>query len=813
MNLKIFVALQLLQTFSHFANSAILPSQHLTSRDQVRESQQEFDETTARFKQESLCRHYLDSTDKKKVELNTCVQKCGDLVGKSFENEDSNSLRCTSESDNVPEIADPDGDRYTLGKCICEVPMVNQVVDETSLSLPVVADIGCPIIYRAFDAILDVGAAAIPGVEAPMDVGMNASIQAAKTISDSGKEADSFLNWFDQPCDAGNYTDVVSKIFNPLCDVPDPAIANIDSKVPQKKDKRSPKGKGGSGGSKGSSGGSKPPDNPPPKKEEQKPAQPPKKNDPPSASAKKPDVTAAKPDKKPTKATKPVTSSKSKVQPTSSSQKKSNKVTPSSLAVTKSSRGQSQSSKPTVLPSSIQSSESEELSIVETSEPQDIAPATSSAGEPDTVAVVATDEVEDSVFATPSASVPESVEAVATSELLDVSPSASITDSASLSTEQPFDTDAQPLQSIEDEPTATSLGTVEDESAATSSPTIGDEFIATPSGTLNDGSSALDQALAVTDEPQQTMGDEATAVDPALVVETSDVSAAIATPSLPTETNEESSLEPDELALPTTLKTSTIAQPTASEPPEATSECPAESTDVAEAEDGTIVIKQRNVNELTMRQTPKFGGTFIGFVEVKGDCANLRQYAIAGYNQIRNSPEINSGAIIVAAMWVRSVGVIVASKPRPVPGSQSTKVSRGNAVAHVLRETSKEKFPEYWKIVKDRDHKDPDKPDKLDLWHAEDAAVLLAGLYWTRDWKSRNPNQSPPNLTGFQGNAQIVTYGKYKATTPLGFVPPCNGNLQPSCTQVLNTLQVLPLPIQSVAPAPYVAPQYPPNYG
>ncbi|KAL8857843.1 MAG: hypothetical protein Q9178_005599 [Gyalolechia marmorata] len=355
----------------------------------------------------------------------------------------------------------------------------------------------------------------------------------------NGKGADSFLSWFDQPCEAGNYTDVVSKIFNPLCDVPDPAIANIDSKVPQKKDKRSPKGKGGGGGSKGggdskgssgSSSGSKPADKPPPKKEEKTP-QPPKKNDPPSAPAKKPDVTATKPDKKPTKATKPVTSLKSKVKPTSSSQTKSNKVSPSSLTVT--------------------------------SEPQDIAPAPSSAGEPDTVAVVATDEVEDSVFATPSASVPESVEAVATSGLLDVSPSASITDSASLSSEQPLDIDAQPLASIEDELAATSLGTVEEGSTATG-----------------------------------------------------DVSLAIAAPSLRPETNEESSLGLDEVTLPTTLKTSTIAQPTASDPPEATSECPAESTDVSEAEDGTTVIKKRNVIELTMRQTPQFGATYIGFVEL-----------------------------------------------------------------------------------------------------------------------------------------------------------------------------------------------------
>lgn len=95
-----------------------------------------------------------------------------------------------------------------------------------------------------------------------MDVGISASIQAAKAISESGKEADALLDWFNQPYKVGNYTDVVSKIFNPVCAVPVSAISNTDSEVSGGEDKRSPRGRdgggGGGGGSKGGSSGSKP---------------------------------------------------------------------------------------------------------------------------------------------------------------------------------------------------------------------------------------------------------------------------------------------------------------------------------------------------------------------------------------------------------------------------------------------------------------------------------------------------------------------------------------------------------------------------
>lgn len=112
------IALQLLQLSSHVANSAFLPSfhlapRHLAPREQDRETQQSFDETTARYKQDGLYRHYLDSSNKQKAELGICVQKCGDLVVKDLEKDDTHGSAYTTDSNKLPEIIDPDSDRYT----------------------------------------------------------------------------------------------------------------------------------------------------------------------------------------------------------------------------------------------------------------------------------------------------------------------------------------------------------------------------------------------------------------------------------------------------------------------------------------------------------------------------------------------------------------------------------------------------------------------------------------------------------------------------------------------------------------------------
>ena len=234
--------LQLLESVSYFTNAATLPAEHLSLRDETPQTQEQFDETTRKFRAEGLCRTYLDLADDKATEITTCEVKCGNLVKNGPGPEKPGSPGCIKNSAIGSDMTDPDGNKYSPGDCSCEIPRTDQVVDATHLILPVIDDIGCPFVYQAFDDILNKGPAAIQQKELSMDVGMTASIEAAKTIADSGKEADSFLDWLDQPCEVGNYTEDITKIFNPLCDAKHPANPDDDSETSKDKDKRSPRG-------------------------------------------------------------------------------------------------------------------------------------------------------------------------------------------------------------------------------------------------------------------------------------------------------------------------------------------------------------------------------------------------------------------------------------------------------------------------------------------------------------------------------------------------------------------------------------------
>ena len=66
-----------------------------------------------------------------------------------------------------------------IGRCLCDYTLVDIIFEEVWIALPAIAEIGCSILFGAFDLVLDLGALAIPGV-GEMTVGMKAGIHAAK---------------------------------------------------------------------------------------------------------------------------------------------------------------------------------------------------------------------------------------------------------------------------------------------------------------------------------------------------------------------------------------------------------------------------------------------------------------------------------------------------------------------------------------------------------------------------------------------------------------------------------------------------------
>lgn len=236
-------ALQLIRLSSFVVDAAILhPVGHLEPRDN-RETQQSFDQTTESFKQQGLCRVYVNQRWGIKG-LETCEPKCGDLVKKAKQEDKTTSLSCVTGGISIPTITDPSGDEYSPGTCVCDIPVFDELINDIVMALPAVAEIGCGILFGAFDAILEIGAMAIPGV-GEMTAGMKAGIQAAKTVAENGQDASSFAQWFANPCGKSKYVDMIDKIFNPLSNVPDSVVPGLGCKG-----KKCP-GKNGSGGKNG----------------------------------------------------------------------------------------------------------------------------------------------------------------------------------------------------------------------------------------------------------------------------------------------------------------------------------------------------------------------------------------------------------------------------------------------------------------------------------------------------------------------------------------------------------------------------------
>ncbi|KAL8710280.1 MAG: hypothetical protein Q9220_005050 [cf. Caloplaca sp. 1 TL-2023] len=204
---------------------------HLEAR-QARESQQEFDQTTASMKQQGLCRAY-DGELWGEKSLSTCESFCGDLIKKARETGETKSLGCHSDGTGVLKKVDPEGGLFLPGVCVCDVPALDMVVDDVLMSLPAIAEIGCSILFGTFDLILEIGVTAIPGAGPAMNAGMKAAVQAAKTIRDNGQDANSFFQWFSSPCGNGKYVNQVNKIFDPLSNVPDSVVPGLGCKKKQ----------------------------------------------------------------------------------------------------------------------------------------------------------------------------------------------------------------------------------------------------------------------------------------------------------------------------------------------------------------------------------------------------------------------------------------------------------------------------------------------------------------------------------------------------------------------------------------------------
>jgi hypothetical protein len=188
----------------------------------------EFDQQTESFKKSGTCRLYdaNGNKEKRKSSPDICESTCGNLSDKVRDTNATASMSCSSLGPEAKErlwMLDPDGDKWSPGGCLCQIPLAEFIIDTVVAALPLIDDVLCVGLTTAFREAMLLAVTAIPEVGPGASAGLRIAVQAAKTVADYGGTAADYMGWFSKPCGAGT-EDIQAKAdeaFNLMSYLPD----------------------------------------------------------------------------------------------------------------------------------------------------------------------------------------------------------------------------------------------------------------------------------------------------------------------------------------------------------------------------------------------------------------------------------------------------------------------------------------------------------------------------------------------------------------------------------------------------------------
>jgi len=183
------------------------------------DTQKVFDQNTSNNRKQGTCRAFRSTAVN---DLENCKPFCGDLA--TSKDGKMHSCSCLSFGENLPTYCDPHGVVYTMGVCKFDLPLANMIVNDVMTALPLIAKIGCTILFSALKTVVKTVSWVIPGAKAleGMDAGMQAAVKAAKGISEAGKKGQDGVaffkkDWIGDICGgADEHTAAIEKIFSNL---------------------------------------------------------------------------------------------------------------------------------------------------------------------------------------------------------------------------------------------------------------------------------------------------------------------------------------------------------------------------------------------------------------------------------------------------------------------------------------------------------------------------------------------------------------------------------------------------------------------
>jgi hypothetical protein len=141
--MKVTILPILLGTLPFLVNSRSIEVEF--ERRQNKETQTEYDQTSVALNQQGACCSFASSDAALTAKcLATCQGKCGDLAKQDAQNDKISSVTCLAmPGPGIPSYTDPDGNAYIIGECLCDIPILDQVIEDVIMALPAISEIGC----------------------------------------------------------------------------------------------------------------------------------------------------------------------------------------------------------------------------------------------------------------------------------------------------------------------------------------------------------------------------------------------------------------------------------------------------------------------------------------------------------------------------------------------------------------------------------------------------------------------------------------------------------------------------------------------
>ncbi|KAH8652723.1 hypothetical protein BGZ60DRAFT_549240 [Tricladium varicosporioides] len=205
-----------------FANAATIEARGTASHIETKD---EYERASAYMKGAGECRAYINH---KKNGLFTCDGLCQPPPETERTKGVVKSTSCIylSNKGNQDIFTDPDKQQYHIGKCECNVKILDYTMGTVVLALPDIAAITCMAWIKAGEELFRVAKAATGLIPVPAAKGLSLTaklaVKAAKDVKKAGKQKEDYPGWYKGCTQPGrhDYASEASQAFDDAMKVP-----------------------------------------------------------------------------------------------------------------------------------------------------------------------------------------------------------------------------------------------------------------------------------------------------------------------------------------------------------------------------------------------------------------------------------------------------------------------------------------------------------------------------------------------------------------------------------------------------------------